>query len=180
MSHPHPSDSLEVSLRCNPFTSMPFPDMSKKVYHGCAGCNHILHRDQWLLDSTTWDLQKIGAGGNGEIYRTACRETKCEHAAKFLPYSSGKRECDMAEKVKGVDTRFIVKAICSGVSRNPAACGAAGLPCVVLLFELMDGDLFDIILSHSSLADRMLGRGCVLRHIAYQLLEAMQGMCQHA
>lgn len=101
------------------------------------------------------------------------------HAAKFLPYPSGKRECDMNEKAESIDTRFIVKAICSGVARNPAACGAVGAPCIVLLFELMDGDLFDLVLSPSSLTSRILSRSCALRHIAYQLLEAIQGTCKH-
>lgn len=137
MSRSGSSGSFGNSSWRSSSATKPYPDVLKDIYHGCGRCIHVLRRDGWLLDSVVWDLQGIGAVDNGKLHRATCRETGCEHAAKFLPCFSGKRKCNITEKMKCIDTRSIVKAICSGVSRNPAACGAAGAPRIVLLFDLL-------------------------------------------
>lgn len=155
------------------------PTVLRRIYHGCSGCNEILERSQWLLESKDWKLQKLGSGGNGEVYKARCPETGCEHAAKFLPYPNGKWECDVTERVQKNASRHIVKAICSGMSKHPAGGASDSAPKIVLLLELMSEDLFEAVFKPSTLSDRMLYKDCALKHIAYQLLEAVRGQYQH-
>lgn len=154
------------------------PTMFRRIYHGCSRCNHILERSQWLLEPKDWKLQKLGSGGNGEVYRARCPETGCEHAAKFLPYSSGRWECDVTERVQKDASRHILKAICSGISKHPAGGASDSVPQIVLLLELMSEDLFEAVFTPSAISVRMLNKNCALKHVAYQLLEAVRGQYQ--
>lgn len=149
--------------------------MFRKRYHGCARCNDVLERSQWLLDPKDWKMQKLGSGGNGEVYKARCPETGCEHAAKFLPYPNGRWECDMTELVQRVESRHIVRAICSGVSKHPVGGASITAPKIVLLLELMSEDLFDAVFEPCTIAARMFRKRCALKHVAYQLLGAIQG-----
>jgi len=154
------------------------PTMFRRIYHGCSRCNHILERSQWLLEPKEWKLQKLGSGGNGEVYKARCPETGCEHAAKFLPYPTGRWECDVTERVQKDASRHILRAICSGISKNPAGGASDSVPKIVLLLELMSEDLFEAVFTPSPISIGMLDKNCALKHVAYQLLEAVRGQCQ--
>lgn len=149
--------------------------MLRRIYHGCSRCDNILKRSQWLLDPKDWKLQKLGSGGNGEVYKARCPETGCEHAAKFIPYPNGGWECDVNKRVQKIESRHIVKAICSGLSKHPEGGASDSAPKIVLLLELMSEDLFEAVFAPSPIAARMLYKSCALKHVAYQLLEAVRG-----
>lgn len=149
--------------------------MLRKIYHGCSRCNAILERSQWLLEPEEWKLQKLGSGGNGEVYKAWCPETGCEHAAKFLPYPNGEWECKVTERVQKAGSKHIAKAICSGLSRHLVGGASDSAPKIVLLLELMSEDLFEAVFAPSPLSTRMLDKSCALKHVAYQLLEAVRG-----
>jgi serine/threonine protein kinase len=151
--------------------------LQRTIYNRCGRCEDVLQRSQWLLEPTDWELEKLGSGGNGQIYKATCRETKCEHAAKFLPYGSGRWECEMTERVQEIHSKHVVKAICSGLSRNPIDGTSGAAPKIVLLLELMSEDLFEAVFAPSSLSYRMFAKPCALRHIAYQLLQGIRGQC---
>jgi hypothetical protein len=151
--------------------------MLRKIYHGCTRCKDLLEKSQWLLEPKDWKLQELGSGGNGEVYKARCPETGCEHAAKFLPFTNGAWECHVTEQVQKAESRHIIKAICSGMSRHPVGGASDSAPKIVLLLELMSEDLFDAIFAPSTISKRMFHKSCALKHVAYQLLDAVRGQC---
>lgn len=153
--------------------------MLRRSYHACSRCHDILERSQWLLEPRDWKLQELGSGGNGQVYKARCFETGCEHAAKFLLYPSGGWECDTTERVQRSQSRHIVRAICSGMTRHPAGGASENAPKIVLLLELMSEDLFEAVFTPSPVSVRMFRKSCALKHVAYQLLEAIRGRCQY-
>ncbi|KAM0714683.1 hypothetical protein Q7P37_009700 [Cladosporium fusiforme] len=150
--------------------------MERKIYQGCKRCDDVLQRSEWLLDPVDWELEKLGSGGNGQVYKATCSETRCEHVAKFLPYRRGKWECAMTEQVQQVQSRHIVRAICSGLTRNPLEVKTNAQPKIVLLLELMSEDLFEAVFEPSLLSRRLFSKSCTLKHIAYQVLQGVQAI----
>lgn len=152
--------------------------LQRKVYEDCRRCEILLQRSEWLLEPADWVLEELGSGGNGQVFKATCPETGCEHAAKFMSYDSGKWECAMIERVQGTRNRHIVRAICSGLTRNQVGLNdGTSYPRFVLLSELMSEDLFSAVFAPCGLSRGLFARACGLKHIAYQLLHSIKGEC---
>lgn len=108
------------------------------------------------------------------MYKATCPETGCEHAAKFLTVDGGQWECAMAARV--LQSQYIVRVICSGLTKNPIACANGGQRSgFVILSELMSEDLFSAVFTPCWLSKSLVAKGCALKHIAYQVLRGIQG-----
>ena len=147
-----------------------------KVYSGCSRCEPVLRRSEWLLEPSDWNLEELGTGGNGQVYKATCVETECEHAAKFLSYDGGKHECAMLARAHRSQSRHVVRTICAGLSQNTTGLPDKGArPRFVILSELMSEDLFSAVFEPCWLSKSLLAKGCALKHIAYQLLQSITG-----
>lgn len=151
--------------------------LQKRIYGGCSRCEHVLRRSEWLLETAEWRLEKLGSGSNGQVYKATCLETGCEHAAKFLTVDGGQHECAMIARV--LQSQYVVRMICSGLTKNPIICADDGRRLgFVILSELMSEDLFSAVFTPHWLSRSLVAKGCALKHIAYQVLQGIQGQCR--